>query len=254
MNYLGTNTDKSSNEIYEKEINILRKELKSKDLIIKSLLQTIKEINTASVQSIPSCMSSSEANIVPANNSVAIEDFYNNNDETTDTNDEILINNKRNIKDNDIKFMQDQLEEVIREKKEKFYEFKNSDNKKRELIATNNNGEMQGKHPDGTAFIIGDFTLNGIIQEILSRKGRVVKVHNFRGARVDDVIPLLHKDPSFIIIRTGTNDAPYLTSRKILDNLLTLKSFITDNLPNCKVVISTPTLCTDNGKAALIVS
>ena len=74
---------------------------------------------------------------------------------------------------------------------------------------------------------------------------------------VDDmkhhVIPLLHKEPSFIIIHAGTNDAPYLTSREILDNLITLKSFITDKLPNCKVVISTPTLRTDDGKAALTV-
>ena len=45
-----------------------------------------------------------------------------------------------------------------------------------------------------------------------------------------------------------------MTSRKILDNRLTLKSFITDNLPKCKVVISTPTLRTDDGKAALTVN
>ena len=68
------------------------------------------------------------------------------------------------------------------------------------------------------------------------------------------VIPLLPKEPSFVIIHAGTNDAPYLSSRKILDNLLVLESFITDNLSNCKVVISTPTLCTDDGKATLTVS
>ena len=67
------------------------------------------------------------------------------------------------------------------------------------------------------------------------------------------VIPLLRKEPSFVIIYAGKNDAPFLTSRKILDNLITLKSFITDKLPNCKVVISTPTLRTDDGKAALTV-
>ena len=92
----------------------------------------------------------------------------------------------------------------------------------------------------------------------MSRKGRVVKVHNFRGATVGDMKPhvilLLFKEPSFIIIHAGTNDAPYLTSLKILDNLVLLKYFIIDKLPNCKVVISTPTLCTDDGKAALIVS
>ena len=92
----------------------------------------------------------------------------------------------------------------------------------------------------------------------MSRKGRIVKVYNFRGATVDDikhhVIPLLRKEPGFIIIHGGTKDAPYLTSQKILDNLLTLKSFITDNLRNCKVVISTPALRTDEQKGALTVS
>ena len=67
------------------------------------------------------------------------------------------------------------------------------------------------------------------------------------------VIPLTRKEPSIVIIHAGTNDAPYLTSRKILDNLLTLKSFITDNLPNCKV-ISKPTVRTDDRKPALTVS
>ena len=68
------------------------------------------------------------------------------------------------------------------------------------------------------------------------------------------VIPLLRKEPSFVIIHAETNDAPYLTSQKTLDNLLTFKSFTTDNLPNCKVVISTPTLRTDDGKGVLTVS
>ena len=43
--------------------------------------------------------------------------------------------------------MQNQLDKVIREKKETFYEFKNSGNKNSDPIATNNNtkiGETQG--------------------------------------------------------------------------------------------------------------
>ena len=180
---------------------MLREEIKSKDFIIKDLLQTIKEIKTksVSVQSITSCMSGSESNLVPANNSVAIRDVYNNNGEIADTDDEILIPDKKNINDNIFKkSMQNQLEEVIREKKEKFYKFKNSDNKNSEPVARNNDRETQEKYPDGTAVIIGDPILNDIIQK--------------------------------------------------------RKSFITDNLPTCKVVISTPTLRTDDGKAALTVS
>ena len=108
--------EKLSDEIYKKEINMLREELKSKDFIIKDLLQTIKEVKTksVSVQSNTSRMSSFEANLLPANNSVAIEDVCNNNDEIADTNDEIIIPDKKDTNDNIFKkFMQNQLEEVI---------------------------------------------------------------------------------------------------------------------------------------------
>ena len=73
--------------IYRRGKNIRREELKSKDFIIKNLLQTIKVIKTKSisVQPIPSCMSRSKANLILANNSVAIEDIYSNNDERTNT-------------------------------------------------------------------------------------------------------------------------------------------------------------------------
>ena len=46
-------------------------------------------------------MSRSEANLIPAKSSVAIEDVYNNNDEMADTNGEILIPNKININNDD---------------------------------------------------------------------------------------------------------------------------------------------------------
>ena len=108
--------EKSSDEIYKKEINMSREELKGKDFIIKDLLPAIKEMKTkfVSVQSNTSRMSSSEANLVPANDSVATEDVCNNNDQIADTDDEIIIPDKKNINDNLLKkSMQNQLEEVI---------------------------------------------------------------------------------------------------------------------------------------------
>ena len=54
---------------------------------------------------------------------------------------------------------------MIREKKEKFFELKNYDNKNSEPIATNNKGETQRKYPDGTGIITEDSILNGITQE-----------------------------------------------------------------------------------------
>ena len=68
---------------------------------------------------------------------------------------------------------------MFREKKEKFYEFKNSDIKNYEPIAANNKGATQGKYSDRTAAIVGHSILNGIIQERLTRKGHLAKVHNF---------------------------------------------------------------------------
>ena len=72
--------------------------------------------------------------------------------------------------------MQNQLEEVIRKKKEKFYEFKTSDNKNSRPIPTNKSGETQGKYADGRAVITDDSILNAIIQERLSRKGKVQRL------------------------------------------------------------------------------
>ena len=64
----------------------------------------------------------------------------------------------KNVINNNIfkKSMQNQLGEVIGEKKEKFYELKNSVNKNSEQIVTNNKEETQGKYPDGITIIIGD--------------------------------------------------------------------------------------------------
>ena len=83
--------DKSNDEISRKKINMWREGWKNKDFISKDLLQTIKEIkaNSISVQPIPSSLPSSEPNLIPAKNSVAIEDVYNNNDEIADTNGKI---------------------------------------------------------------------------------------------------------------------------------------------------------------------
>ena len=56
-----------------------------------------------------------------------------------------------------------------------------------------------------------------------------------------------------IFIHAGTNDAVKFTSRDILNKLLQLKSFIQEKLPDAEIIVSTPTLRSDNGKAALTI-
>ena len=68
------------------------------------------------------------------------------------------------------------------------------------------------------------------------------------------LIPLLRKNPSNIILHTGTNDTGASTSRDILNDIISLKNSLNETLPECKVFISTPTIRVDNGKAMLTVT
>ena len=43
-------------------------------------------------------------------------------------------------------------------------------------------------------------------------------------------------------------------SRQILDELFQLKQYIINILPTCRVIVSRPAICTDNGKPALTLS
>ena len=101
---------------------------------------------------------------------------------------------------------------------------------------------------------MGDSILNGVIQRNLSNDWSV-KVIKFPGATVDDLrhhaLPVIRKQPKYLIVHAGTNDAINFTPRDILNKLLQLKSFIQVKLPDAEITISTPKLRPDNGKVAL---
>ena len=50
----------------------------------------------------------------------------------------------------------------------------------------------------------------------------------------------------------GTNNAPYCTPEKMVDQILGLKNFTLQKLPACQIIISAPTLSTDNTTVSLI--
>ena len=85
--------------------------------------------------------------------------------------------------------------------------------------------------------------ISGIDQQRLSVKGRIIKVRSFPGSTINDkydyIKPLFKKNPDSVILHVGTNDAPNSTSRTILDNMLSLKSFIEKTLPRRKYVHQT---------------
>ena len=94
--------------------------------------------------------------------------------------------------------------------------------------------------------------VNGIDEKRLQKHGNV-KVFYFSGARINDMnhhlMPIIAKQPDYLILHVGTNDATTNTSRKIIDDLLMLKSNISKQLPNCRVTVSKPTIRIDHGKA-----
>ena len=67
------------------------------------------------------------------------------------------------------------------------------------------------------------------------------------------IIMYIQSFAKHIIVHIRTNDDTRSTSREILDKLLKLKTLIKETLPETEVTFSTPTIRSDNGKAALTV-
>ena len=228
--------------------------LKKKDLI-KTLLDTIKELITAKSHPLTKPMQSfvvDSASNSDLNSPTSIEKSDPMSEQLTQ---EVDLNNvdgeepPQNKKEK--RSLQEQLEEV-KKKKEEFYSSKKSNSK------DNHTSSSQDLYPRNTIVIAGDSIINGVFEDWLRRKNHVVKVRNFPGANVEymrhNLIPLIRKKPSHLIIHVGTNDVKKFTSREILDQLLNLKKFVSEQVPDCKVIISTPTVRSDDRKAGLTVS
>ena len=99
--------------------------------------------------------------------------------------------------------------------------------------------------------------VNGTDEKRLTKKHGNVKVFHFSGARIEDtnqyIIPIIKKQPDYLILHVGTNDATTNTSKKIVDDLLILKSNISKQLPSCRIVLSKPIIRHDDGKANLTI-
>ena len=109
--------------------------------------------------------------------------------------------------------------------------------------------------PVNTVLIAGDSIINGIDEKRISKKNSIVKVRYFNGALVEDMfynlVPLMRKKPSALILHVGTNNTVSDSSKVILKKINSLISYIKINNPECRIIISQPVRRTDNGKATL---
>ena len=85
-------------------------------------------------------------------------------------------------------------------------------------------------------------------------KNHVVKVWHFSGANVEDMrhnlMPIIKKKPSHLIIHAGTNDAKDFAWTEILDQLLNFEKLVCEQVPDFKAIIS---VRANDGKAELTV-
>ena len=147
--------------------------------------------------------------------------------------------------------LKEQLEQLRLQKKMEYNNYLNNYlSQQRDKISND-----QAIYPPGTCVIIGDSIFSGLIEKNLSKQHNV-RIRKLPRAIVNDinyhVYLILCKMPKHIIVHIGTNDAISSTSREILDKLLKLKIFIKETLPVTEVKFSTPTIRSDNGKAALM--
>ena len=87
----------------------------------------------------------------------------------------------------------------------------------------------------------------------MSNKHGNVKIFHFSGTRIEDInqytIPVIKKQPDYLILQVPTTN----TSKKIVDDLLMLKSNISKQLPSYRIVLSKPVIRNDDGKANLTI-
>ena len=58
-------------------------------------------------------------------------------------------------------------------------------------------------------------------------------------------MPLVQKQPNNVILHVETNDASSSNSSEIVNNILKLRSFISQKLPNANIVLLKPTMRSD---------
>ena len=182
--------------IYKDELQVLRKELETKNNIINKLLETIENIGNKAVQ--PNPLSIPKPHLEDNSNNtneserkeIIVPEINNTNNNHKDSQQELNNLNLGNTNSINRKT----TERCENKKREEYYRSKNNvqSNAAKENITTE-----KGQWPKNTTLIVGDSIINGVLEEGLCGGAQNVKVRNFPGATVDDlnhhIIPLLQK-------------------------------------------------------------
>ena len=209
----------------------------------------------------------------------------------THCNDKGKTSSKKNdnvanpVVESNMKKLEDQLIDVRKKYKERYYKdhfvkikdipINNPSNALDDLIETNSennydvnpkgslkdsetknssidNAVIYKKIKKKSVVVVGDSLLNGIEESKLS-KDRHIRVQPISGAKIKDISKnldeLIHNDLKTIILHVGTNNTVEDTPEDIYNDLISLKTKIEDKIPNCQVLISCLIRRSDNVKA-----
>ena len=94
-------------------------------------------------------------------------------------------------------------------RKKSFNQFKSKQPIDNNMNESDSNLKHQDLYPNGTTVIVGDSIINGVIEERINQKDRLVEVRSFPGAIVADMehylIPIIKKKPTTIHKISETN-------------------------------------------------
>ena len=115
--------------------------------------------------------------------------------------------------------------------------------------------ETVHKWPNHTILIAGSSMVQNLDERRLGNSKYKVKVRHFSGATIQDMYfhlaPLLRKSPEILILHIGSNNCVNDSSRKVLYDLMCLKSHIERISPDIKIIISQPIVRYDVDDSAL---
>jgi len=245
------------------QVDFLKQELLKRDKIMDVLLYHLKQAFSSQMSN----FSLQHQNCTPHNsesleekNEKECNNINNNNDRIDVSGESIDINI---LKSN----LEDQLKTVRMNRHQEFLNKKDTINTINSTVInyTEVNGENDTSSvkdnsliskniwPSNTCVIVGDPIINGIDEKGLKTENVITKVRNYPGASIEcmksNLIPLIAKKPDYMILHVATNDASNDPKKDIINDLLNLKSMVTNALPNCRIVISKPVIRTDNDKA-----
>ena len=196
------------------EINFLREEVKEKNALIKILSScTVHQNQTL--------------------NDISLRD----NSLTDSVNQQINDNNSNDSVFNNI---ESQLSAVRKRQHHMYNEHKDREKK----VSQTSESSVSDKE-NKKILVVGDSMLNGIQEDRIKSKKFDVSLKYISGAKVSDITKKLDdclaKKPDCVILN------------EIIDEILSVKHRVEKQLPFSKVIISSPIVRTDNGKADLTI-